>query len=98
MKGYWLILGTEVTDPEAQAEYGRLWAPVAERHGARVIRDLETLSRLESRADTARMLLVEFPSLAAARACFDDPAYKHAFTFAHKAARRDLVLFEGDLG
>jgi hypothetical protein len=28
MKGYWLILGAEVTDQEAQ-EYGGLWAPIA---------------------------------------------------------------------
>ena len=27
MKGYWVILGTEVTDNVAQAEYNRLWAP-----------------------------------------------------------------------
>ncbi|TIO19749.1 MAG: DUF1330 domain-containing protein, partial [Mesorhizobium sp.] len=25
MKGYWLIVGTEISDQEAQAEYARLW-------------------------------------------------------------------------
>lgn len=32
MKGYWLILGTEITDQAAQDEYNRLWAPIAEKY------------------------------------------------------------------
>jgi hypothetical protein len=27
--GYWLILGTEITDQAAQNDYNRLWAPIA---------------------------------------------------------------------
>ncbi|MEW5511327.1 hypothetical protein [Pseudomonas asiatica] len=38
MKGYWIILGTAVTDTQAQQEYGRLWAPIAEHYGARGFR------------------------------------------------------------
>jgi hypothetical protein len=31
MKGYWLILGTEITDHQGvQDESNRLWAPIAE--------------------------------------------------------------------
>jgi hypothetical protein len=33
MKGYWLILGAAITDQAAQAEYGRRWAPIAEKYG-----------------------------------------------------------------
>jgi hypothetical protein len=29
MKGYWFILGTDITDEEAQQKYGKLWAPLA---------------------------------------------------------------------
>lgn len=36
MKGYWLILGTEVSNQEAQAKYGRLWKPIAEKYQARI--------------------------------------------------------------
>ncbi|KKZ87608.1 hypothetical protein RPHASCH2410_CH11210 [Rhizobium phaseoli Ch24-10] len=31
MKGYWIIIGTEVSDQEAQSEYGRLWQPIAQK-------------------------------------------------------------------
>lgn len=97
MKGYWLILGTAVTDPEAQAEYGRLWGPIAERYGARVIREPKALGLTEKRSDTARLLVVEFPDYASARACYEDADYQAAKVLANRASVRDLVLFEGDL-
>ncbi len=36
MKGYWFILGTDITDEEAQQKYGKLWAPLAEKCQARL--------------------------------------------------------------
>ncbi|TPE52463.1 DUF1330 domain-containing protein [Amaricoccus solimangrovi] len=97
MKGYWLILGTEITDQAAQAEYGALWAPIAKRYGARLVSVSEAARLLEAR-DASRMLLVEFPSHEAARACYEDPAYEAARVFAAKAAKRSLVLLRGELG
>lgn len=67
MKGYWLILGTEITDPDAQAEYVRLWAPIAERYGARIIRG-DAAPELKEAGDKSRVLLVEFASLSEAKA------------------------------
>lgn len=98
MKGYWLILGTAITDPAAQEEYGRLWAPIAAQYGAMLVREPKDLRLLEGRDTTARVLLVEFPDLASAQACYDDPAYVVARAKAHEAARRDLVIFAADLG
>ncbi|WP_353474917.1 DUF1330 domain-containing protein [Salipiger sp. H15] len=97
MKGYWLVLGTNVTDVEAQAEYGRLWAPVAAKYGARVLRGDDAPKMLEA-GDKSRILLVEFESLAVAQACYDDPDYQAARAFAMKAARRELVIFAAELG
>ncbi|MDQ2065472.1 DUF1330 domain-containing protein [Xinfangfangia sp. CPCC 101601] len=96
MKGYWMILGTAVTDAEAQAEYGRLWAPIAARYGAKVIREGGP-QLAEARQDTTRMLLVEFADLATAQACFNDSDYKAAAALTHKASSRDLVIFAGNL-
>lgn len=98
MKGYWLVLGTEVTDKEAQAEYARLFKPIGARYGAKINSTEIVPQLIEQRADTGRMLLVEFPSLEAAKACYDDPEYREAMTFANKASRRDLVILAGDLG
>lgn len=96
MKGYWLILATEVSDKEAHVEYNRLWKPIAEQYGASLKTPAVPLDLKEAR-DTGRVILVEFPSLHDARACHADPAYQEAMVFAAKASRRDLVIFEGDI-
>lgn len=96
MKGYWLILGTQVTDAEAQAEYGRLWAPIAAKYQARLITSGSSLDLREGR-DTARMVLVEFTDLATAKACYDDPEYQSAMVYTLKATQRSLVILEADI-
>jgi hypothetical protein len=36
MKGYWLILGSNVEDHAAQERYAALWKPIAARYQASV--------------------------------------------------------------
>jgi uncharacterized protein (DUF1330 family) len=96
MKGYWLILGTEVSDQEAQAEYGRLWAPIATRYQAR-LNPTKIPPLLKEARNTARVIIVEFPSYELAKACYADPAYQKASQFAVKASQRDLIIIEGNL-
>jgi len=96
MKGYWLILGTAVADQAAQQEYGRLWAPIAEKYGARA-NPTKVPPMLKEARNTGRVIVVEFPSHEAALACYDDPAYQKAMQFALRASQRDLVILAGDL-
>jgi len=96
MKGYWLILGTEVIDQAAQAKYGELWAPIAEKYQARLNPNSVPPILKEAR-DTARVIVVEFPSYEIAKACYEDPAYQEAKLFALKASKRDLVILEGEI-
>ncbi|WP_211169268.1 DUF1330 domain-containing protein [Aromatoleum toluvorans] len=95
VKGYWIILGTDVTDQAAQQEYGRLWAPIGEKYGA-TVRVLDPEVLVESRS-SRRVLAVEFPSYEQAKACYKDPAYTHAKEFALRASQRELIIIEGDL-
>ncbi|MDX8512540.1 DUF1330 domain-containing protein [Mesorhizobium captivum] len=97
VKGYWLIIGTEISDQEAQAKYGRLWKPIGEKYQARVNPSKQPPLLMEAR-DAQRLLVVEFPSLEIAKACYSDPAYGEAMRFALQASKRVLVIFEGDLG
>lgn len=97
MQGYWLIMGSAIADQAAQEEYGRLWAPIAARYGARLVKDAPALELKEGQ-DIARMILVAFPDVAIARACYADPDYGVAMVQALKASRRTLVIVEGDLG
>lgn len=36
MKGYWLILGTEISNDSTQSEYVSLWKPLAEKYQAQI--------------------------------------------------------------
>ncbi|MNE55969.1 hypothetical protein D3C76_697400 [compost metagenome] len=95
MKGYWIILAAAVTDAEAQQEYGRLWAPIAEKYGAK-LKVLDAAALVESHT-SSRALAVEFDSYAQAKACYADPAYSEAKAMALRAYRRELLIIEGDL-
>ncbi|WP_437879563.1 DUF1330 domain-containing protein [Pseudomonas sp. LRF_L74] len=95
MKGYWIILGSEVRDPQAQQEYGRLWKPIAEKYAA-TLKVLDAGALQESN-QSSRVLAVEFASYADAKACYDDPAYAQARAFALRAASRELIIIEADL-
>ena len=94
MKGYWLVIGEAIRDEAAQKAYGALWAPIAAKYGARLIANGGAAELKEAR-QTRRVLIVEFPDLAAARACYDDPAYIAARELAWKASSRELLIFEG---
>lgn len=97
MKGYWLILGTAVSDQAAQEEYGRLWASIARKYQVR-LNPTKAPPLLKEARDTARVVIVEFPSYEQAKACYEDPAYEEARRFALKASQRDLLIIRGDLG
>jgi len=96
MKGYWIILGTAVADQAAQEEYGRLWRPIAERYEAK-INPSKVPPVLKEARDTARVVIVEFPTYDAALACYEDPAYQEAKKMANKAARRDLLIIKAEI-
>lgn len=96
MKGYWLILGTEISDHAAQSDYGVLWKPIAEKYQAKV-NPQKGLPLLKEARDAHRVIVVEFPSLELAKACYDDPAYGEARECAMRASNRELLIFEGEL-
>jgi uncharacterized protein (DUF1330 family) len=96
MKGYWLVLGTAIADQAAQTEYHRLWAPIAEKYGAR-LNPTKAPPLLREARDTSRVIVVEFPSYEMAKDCYEDPVYQEAKRFALKASNRDLLIFEGEL-
>lgn len=96
MKGYWLVLGSDVSDPDAQAEYIKHWGPVAEKYKAKIC-PAQTPPILQEARDSSRFLVIEFPSFEDAQACYADPDYQEAMAFAHKAANRDLIILAGNI-
>ena len=94
MSGYWIIRGGEIKDEEALAEYGNRWREIAPKYEAKIIGGRGEKDLREG-PHVARVMLVEFPSYAQAKACYDDADYRAAMEFAHKAYDRELIIVEG---
>jgi uncharacterized protein (DUF1330 family) len=93
MAAYW-IAHVIVTDEEAYGRYARLATEAIARHGGRFLARGGAHVQLEGR-DRPRNVLAEFPTLAAAEACYRSVEYQAALDLARGAAERDLVIVEG---
>jgi len=93
MPAYW-ITNIEVTDPESYGKYAKLAGPAIESFGGKFLVRGGRHKQLEGR-DRARNVLVQFPDIETAEACYNSPAYQEALSYAKDASVRDLVLVEG---
>jgi uncharacterized protein (DUF1330 family) len=93
-KGY-LLFRSEFPDPDAIKPYGRAVVPLAAKFGGRFIALADRPEPVEGRPDTRRVVLLEFPSLAAARAFWDSPEYAEVKTLREGLGTVEAVLFEG---
>jgi uncharacterized protein (DUF1330 family) len=93
MPAYWMAHAT-VTDPDRYGEYARRATAAIAAHGGRFLTRGGRHVQLEGK-DRARNVLIEFPSVEAAEACYNSPEYQTALVFAKDAAERDVVVVEG---
>lgn len=93
MKAYW-IAHVSVTDPEAYKGYQALAPAAFAAHGARFLARGGAHEVLEGPA-LDRHVVIEFPSLAAAKACYASAEYQSARALRIKAATAHVVIVEG---
>lgn len=92
-KGYW-VAHVDVRDPEAYERYKAANAAPFAEFGARfIVRGGEQ----EVREGTMRKrtVVIEFPSLEAAIACYESPAYQAAKALRDPVSDGDLVIVAG---
>ena len=92
-KGYW-IARVDVSDPEAYKQYIAANAEPFARYGARFIVRGGQYDAVEGQA-RARNIVIEFPSIDAARACWEDEAYKRAKALRDATSVADIIIIEG---
>lgn len=92
-KGYWIV-NNLVTDPAAYAAYRDANAAPFAAYGARFLVRGGTQEVREGTANP-RTVVIEFPSLDAARACYDSPAYQAALAIRAPAATGMVIIAEG---
>ena len=96
MKAYWIAHVT-VTDPAAYARYQALAPAAFAAHGARFLARGGEADVLEGPA-LERHVVIEFPSLAKARACYYSAEYQAARARRRDAATAHVVIVEGVAG
>lgn len=92
-KGYWLVQAT-ITNPPQFGKYTALAGPTIASYGGRVLARGDVAEVVEGSVPR-RPYFVEFPSCAAAKACFHSAAYQDAITLRAGAAEFDIVVVEG---
>ena len=93
-KGIWVATYRSVSNPAALGEYAKLAAPAIAAGGGKFIARGEAQYAYESGTKT-RTVVIEFPSVAAAVATHDGPAYQAALKALAGGADREIRIVEG---
>lgn len=92
-KAYWITTYRAVSDPTKLAKYAVLAGPAIIAGGGKFLARSEAAFVYES-GIKARTVLIEFASVAAAKATHDSPAYKEALDALGDGADRDIRIVE----
>jgi uncharacterized protein (DUF1330 family) len=91
MTAYWIATYDELNDPDKVAAYAALAGPALIAAGGRFLARGNPEQVYELGQET-RTVLIEFPSVAAARAAHDHPDYAAALEALGDGARRDIRI------
>ena len=89
------VVRVTVTDPEKYQNYMALTPGAIAAHGGRFLTRGGALEVLEGEAEDRRMVLVEFPSMDAARTFYNSPEYAEAKAARAGAAEMQFIILEG---
>jgi uncharacterized protein (DUF1330 family) len=93
-KAYWVATYRAIHDPAAFAAYAKLAGPALQAAGGRFLARANP-AQVYDNAVPQRVVLIEFPSVAAAIAAHDSPAYGKALEALGEAVDRDIRIVEG---
>lgn len=92
----YLVVDTDLTNPEAYEEYKTKARPLAEKHGGEYLARGGKMSIKESDLwSPKRMVLVKFPSYEQAEGFYNSAEYQEVLPISLKSAKRTVVIVEG---
>ncbi len=91
----YVVVNIDVLDPVRYEEYKRLATPTVEAHGGRYLVRGGRTEVLEGKWIPRRIVVLEFPTVAQAKAWWDSPEYAHAKPIRQASARTDMFIVEG---
>ncbi len=95
MPSAYVIANVDVTNPEQYEQYKQLSSAAMKAHGAEVCVRGGAVEVLEGDWAPERMVMLKFPSMAAARAFYDSPEYAKARTAREGAAVMRMIMVCG---
>ena len=94
-KPAYMVVDARSSDPERMVEYRRLAQIAVEHHGGRYLVRGSPYQTLEGNWQPQRLVVLEFPSMEAARKFYDSPDYLAAREARKGVSDFDLLLVEG---
>jgi len=91
----YVIADVNVTDPRLYADYTKIVTATVEKYGGRFVVRGGAVDVREGDWKPARLVVLEFPTMAQARNWYDSPEYAPALALRLKAASAKLILVEG---
>ena len=86
---------TDITDPEQYERYKQLSQASVARYGGRYLARGGSMAVLEGDWHPPRVVVIEFPSLAQAKAWYASPEYSEARRARKNAGTVDIVAVDG---
>jgi len=91
----YMVIEIEVLDQETYREYVERVAEIVVRNGGRYLVRGGLVRPVSGGWNPERMIVIAFPGLAAAEACFASPAYLAVAPLRERSTRSRAVLLEG---
>lgn len=89
-----MIVNTEVKNPEAYEEYKAQARPLVERNGGRYLVRGGLHEVIEGSWNPTRLVVIEFPNKEAFERFYHSPEYKEVMKIRHANANSDIVVVE----
>lgn len=93
-KAYWIATYNSIKNPDKLAAYAKLAGPAIEAAGGKFLARGNPAHVYEN-APNQRVVVIEFPSVAAATGAHDSPAYQEALRALGDGADRGIRIVEG---
>ena len=91
----YVIANVDVRDPEGYEEYRAAVPATIAEHGGRYLARGGTTDVIEGDWEPKRLVIVEFPSVEAARAWVRSESYAPVKAIRHRTAETQLVIVDG---
>ena len=91
----YVIAEVEITNPEGYKEYSAMVPATIQQHGGRFLARGGRAQALEGDWPERRRVIIEFPSVEAARKWWDSPEYQKAKALRQAHSKGRLLLIEG---